>query len=279
MPFSSSLLIALVSFGLFVATWTNRLPLGSAAPVEVQDRVVISAPMQLLLAGGDRFLAANFETMRAVSAGSDAGQGSVEFRARAHRVVAELNACHEDNYYLGNAVLTWGGAVVEGNDLLRRAMECRTWDEVPAFFYGFNQFFFFRDIAEARRSLEIAANRSVVNAAAFRKLAIMIAAGEFEDEAAALEYLRRERDEARDPKLRNMLDKRVQRLAGLLGLREAQRRYEVRFGRRLNDPSALVETGFLKAIPSDPLGLGYEFEDGQFRMRELRVAGMENIRR
>jgi hypothetical protein len=39
-------------------------------------------------------------------------------------VVVQLNPCHEDNYYQGNALLTWGGAVAEGNELLKRATDC-----------------------------------------------------------------------------------------------------------------------------------------------------------
>lgn len=275
------LAVALVGFGLFAAIWVTRPPASAVPPAEVFDRVVLSAPVQLLLTGGDRFLAANFESIRAVATASDAPEAveaNASFAIRARRVVAQLNPCHEDNYYQGNALLTWGGAVTEGNDLLKRATDCRTWDELPPFFYGFNQYFFLHDVDGARTALSIAADRATDNAAGFRKLAIMLAAGELKDENAALEFLQRERAQTADPKLQGMLDKRIVRLQGLIALRDAQQHYEARFGRALTDPVALIESGELAAFPDDPLRIGYEFAEGRFRLKEIVIAGMENTR-
>lgn len=244
----------------------------------VTDRVVISAPIQVLLAGGDRFLASNFEAIRIAATGSPALVASTDdagFRVRGHRVVAQLNPCHEDNYYVGNALLSWGGAPDAGSDLLRRAMNCRSWDELPPFFYGFNELFFNRDRAEARRAFEIAAERSTDNAVSFRRMAIMIAADEFDDERLALDYLQREQDRASDPKLREMLEKRVVRLKGLLALRDAQRRFEAARERPLVDPAELLNAGFLDDFPADPLGIGYLFEQGEFKMNKLKT-GLES---
>ncbi|MNE47812.1 hypothetical protein D3C80_1422370 [compost metagenome] len=71
-----------------------------------------------------------------------------------------------------------------------------------------------------------------------------------------------------------MLDKRVQRLQGLLTLREAQRRYEARHG-PLGDLQQLVEQGVLDSLPVDPLRLGYELRDGRIVLKKLKIAGME----
>ena len=272
------LTIAVMGFSIFTAFWAMRPPLGNESPPEVFDRVVMSAPVQLLLTGGDRFLAANIESIRAVATTSDnpeAAEANASFAIRARRVVAQLNPCHEDNYYLGNALLTWGGAVSEGNDLLKRATDCRTWDELPPFFHGFNQYFFLHDVEGARVSLEIAASRATDNAASFRKFAIMLAAGELKDDSAALDFLQRERAQTADPKLQGMLDKRIARLQGLITLRAAQQRYEARFGQPLTNPKALIDSGELEAFPNDPLRIGYEFVDGRFRLKELKVAGLE----
>lgn len=272
------LAIAALGFGVFAATWAMRPPASTEPPPEVFDRVVVSAPVQLLLTGGDRFLAANIESIRAVATTSDnpeAAEANASFAIRARRVVAQLNPCHEDNYYQGNALLTWGGAVAEGNDLLKRATECRTWDEIPPFFYGFNQYFFLHDVEGARASLEIAAKRATDNAAGFRKFAIMLAAGELKDDSAALDFLQQERAQTSDPKLQGMLDKRIARLQGLITLRAAQQRYEARFGQPLTNPQALIDSGELEAFPNDPLRIGYEFADGRFRLKELKIAGLE----
>ncbi len=237
--------------------------------------MVIAAPVLLALFGGDRFLAANLETMRLAATGVDFGQADTGYLIRAQQEVAELNPCHEDNYYLANGLLTWGGADREGTEVLRRAMQCRFWDELPAFFYGFNQAFFNKDIAEAGRALELAAQRATDNAAGFRKLAVMLQAESFADEKLALEYLIQQRDAARDdPKLQQMLDKRVVRLQGLVALREAQRRFEVANG-ALQNLDQLVEHSLLAALPEDPLRLGYELKDGRIILKKMKIAGVE----
>ncbi|WP_238474376.1 hypothetical protein [Pseudomonas cavernae] len=269
------LLLALLGFGVFsvASQWRAQVP-EQAAPV-IEGRVVIAAPVLLALFGGDRFLAANLETMRLAATGVDWGQADTGYLVRAQQEVAELNPCHEDNYYLANGLLTWGGADREGTEVLRRAMQCRFWDELPAFFYGFNQAFFNKDIAEASRALELAAQRATNNAAGFRKLAVMLQAETFRDEKLALDYLIQQRDAASDSKLRGMLDKRVVRLQGLVALRDAQRRYERVHG-ALTDLQQLVAAHELSALPEDPLRLGYELSKGRIELKKLKIAGMEN---
>jgi hypothetical protein len=270
-----ALLLALLGFGLFTmaSQWRTQVP-KLVEPV-VEGRVVIAAPVLLVLFAGDRFLAANLEVMRLAATGVDSGQADTGYLTRAQQEVAELNPCHEDNYYLANGLLTWGGADREGTEVLRRAMGCRFWDELPAFFYGFNQAFFNKDIAEASRALERAAQRATGNAAGFRKLAVMLQAETFADEQLALDFLIQERDAASDPKLHAMLDKRVVRLQGLVALREARRSFEAEHG-GLQALEQLVEYGLLSALPEDPLRLGYELRDGQIILKKMKIAGMED---
>jgi hypothetical protein len=269
------LLLALLGFGLFSAAsqWRNQTPAPNLPVVE--GRVVIAAPVLLVLFSGDRFLAANLESKRLAATGVDGGVADTGYLVRAQLEVSELNPCHEDNYYLANGLLTWGGADREANEVLYRAMECRFWDELPPFFYGFNHAFFYKDIAEARRALELAAQRATGNAAGFRKLAIMLQAETLADEELALEYLIRQRDTTSDPKLRGMLDKRVVRLQGLVDLREAQRRFEAEHG-PLRVLEQLVAQGLIPAVPDDPLRLGYELRDGRIILKKLKIAGMED---
>jgi len=238
------------------------------------DRVVIPAPLLVVLHGGDRFLAADLETMRLAATGLDDRGVDTDYLVRAQHEVARLNPCHEDNYYLANGLLTWGGAVEQGNTVLRAAVECRFWDEFPPFFYGINLSFFQHDNEEAARVLEIGAQRSTQNAAAMQKLAVMLRAEQFADERLALNYLILQRDSATDPKLRDMLDKRVIRLRGLIHLREAQRRYEANQG-PLADLQQLIDQGVIAELPTDPLHLGYELRDGRIELKKLKIAGLE----
>lgn len=271
-----SLCFVVLGFALFLYVSQWRMFTPPTAPLLVEGRVVIAAPVLLVLFGGDRFLAANLEAMRLAATGVDSGLANTGYLVRAHKEVARLNQCHEDNYYLANALLTWGGAVDEGEAVLRAAMDCRFWDEWPPFFFGFNRFFFQRDVPGAVPALEEAANRAGDNAAGFRKLAVMIQAEQIADEQLALEFLRNERDRAREPKLKEMLAKRVARLGGLVALREAQGVYEKRMREPLRDPQQLLDSGLLEAYPEDPLRLGYEFVDGRFMLKKIKVAGAEN---
>jgi hypothetical protein len=266
-------LFGFIAFSL-VSQWRTHTYF-SELPV-VEGRVVIDAPVLMLLFGGDRFLAANLETMRLASTGVDFGQADTGYLIRAQREVSELNPCHEDNYYLANGLLTWGGADREGSEVLRRASACRFWDEYPPFFYGFNKFFFERDVEAAASYLEEAASRATANAAGFRKFAIMLKAEQIEDEQLAVDFLQAEHDQTTDPKLKAMLAKRVTRLQGLVVLRDAQRRYEALAGKPLAELGQLNEHGVLAVIPEDPLNLGYELIDGRIVLKKLKVAGVED---
>lgn len=270
-----SLSFALVSFALFagIAAWRVQQPVALTPQLDA-GRVVIPAPLLLLLNGGDRFLAADLETMRLSATGTDARGVDTVYLIRAQKEVSRLNRCHEDNYYLANGLLTWGGAVEEGNEVLRAAVECRFWDEFPPFFYGINLSFFQHNNEAAARMLEIGAARSTQNSAAMRKLAVMLRAEQFADERLALNYLIHQRDSAADPKLRDMLDKRVIRLQGLIALREAQRRYEQTHG-PLTSLDQLIEQHMIESLPTDPLRLGYELLDGHVELKKLKIAGLE----
>ncbi|MCQ2047975.1 Uncharacterised protein [Stutzerimonas stutzeri] len=271
----TSLFLCLTAFALFVAiaAWRAQQPV-LLTPQLFADRVVIPAPLLIVLHGGDRFLAADLETMRLSATGMDDRGVDTGYLVRAQREVARLNPCHEDNYYLANGLLTWGGAVEQGNEVLRAAVQCRFWDEFPPFFYGINLSFFQRDNEEAARVLEIGAQRSTHNAAAMQKLAVMLRAEQFADERLALNYLTQQRDSASDPKLQDMLDKRVIRLQGLIELREAQRTYEAKH-EPLQDLQQLLDRAIVAELPTDPLGLGYELRNGRIDLKKLKIAGLE----
>lgn len=238
---------------------------------EIPAEVVMPAPAQIILYAGDRFLAANIESVRAAVSVQAPGAAKSSFHLRAHRVVAELNPCHEDNYWIGNTTLTWSGMVDDGMELLKLARDCRYWDEIPPLFYGFNQYFFFHDIAGARNNLEVAAQRSTQNAAIYRTFSLMLAAGEYDDAQLAINMLVQERNKSRDPHLKDMLSKRIIRLEGLVVLRNAQEEYEARFGKSLVHPQELLDTGVLEGFPEDPLRLGYEFRDHMFHLRQAKI--------
>jgi hypothetical protein len=85
-----------------------------------------------------------------------------------------------------------------------------------------------------------------------------------EDVQTALAVIRTMQQDTRDAKLKRILQMRIDRLEGLIVIREAAARYEKRTGKRLTDLHELLKTGDLKEAPQDPTGLGYTLnEEGQ----------------
>lgn len=256
-------LAACVYWGTVLLHETSSLEVQDASP-----EVVLPAPAQVLLYFGDRFLAGNVEQIRAMAL--TGATSRKHYLLRSHIAVSELHPCHEDNYWIGNASLSWGGAVDQGFILLDNATRCRFWDEWPPFFYGFNQNFFLGDVAEARRLVAIAASRSEHNKAMFQTYSTMLAANKINNMGMALKMLEQERDQAEDEKLKERLSQRVIRLQGLITLRDAQTSYEKKFHKKLVNPKSLLDQGFLEKYPEDPLKVGYEFRDGAFHLKQIK---------
>lgn len=266
---------ALAAIALFLLAAHNQPSSTNRIIVLDDNQLVISAPLQIVMYAGDRFLAADLEAIRVAAIGPSEEAGLADFRRRAQTAVSQLNPCHEDNFFLANAMLTWGGAVEAGNNILERATECRYWDDIPPFFLGFNRYFFSRDLDGAQEALKKAANRSEKNRIPLQQLSIVMASKKFDDVKMAVNYLRSERDQAKDPRLVEMLNRRLKRLEGLITLREAQTRYEKKYKHPLKHPDDLITAGILTTFPDDPMRLGYEFDDGHFRLRAAKIGGME----
>ena len=268
------LLVSVVAY-LGFAFSASELAASRRASTQVADSVVLPATFQTVLYLGDRYLAANIESTRVLMAGEEIVRGSdQDYLYRIHTVVADLNPCHEDNYYVANALLSWGGNVDAAMDILRTAARCRFWDEVPPFFLGYNLYFFKYQHKAAKDALFEAAERSPKNRLGLQKFGVMVGSEEFPDSRMARRYLVAQREETRDQKLKDMLGLRIARLDGLIVLRDAQANYEKRYGRHLDDPHALLSSKLLQDFPNDPMGLGYVFSDGVFAMRDVGIAGV-----
>jgi hypothetical protein len=106
----------------FVYAWAQQrlsgLPRATAAP-----ELLISLPRfaQVLMAGGDRYLAANLAGFRVLVADT----GRMDARrlcgaGRLQRDIAWFNPAHEDNYYIAAAILPWNGQLDAAQYVLRR---------------------------------------------------------------------------------------------------------------------------------------------------------------
>ena len=247
--------------------------------MEVPGSVVLPAPLQTALYLGDRYLAANVEATRVLVTGGPVQGIAQDYFDRLHQTVAVLNPCHEDNYYIANSILAWAGRVDPALDILRAATRCRFWDEWPPFFLGYDLYFFKRQYHLAKESLFEAAARATDNRVGFMRAGLMFESEGRPNIRAAQQFLIAQRDQARDARLKQLLEQRIGRLGGLIVLQDAQLAYEHRFGRPLQNPNDLVSSGVLKRFPQDPVGLGYVFEEGQFGLKELKIRGLEGMRK
>lgn len=266
--------ILVVAYVLFVLS-AKSLSTTHLRASEVDGSVVLPPILQTALYLGDRYLAANIESMRVLATGGDLTGSYTDYYHRLHRGVSMLNPCHEDNYYIANALLAWAGGIDTALDILGKATDCRFWDAMPPFYLGYNRYFFMHDFVGARQMLNRAADRSEENRAAFERIGIVFEAEGYPDVKTAHAFLVQQREQARDPKLRDALGQRIGRLDGLIALNDAQEAFERRYRRKLENPQDLLSAGVLAAIPMDPMRLGYEFSNGRFSLKQLKVRGVE----
>lgn len=270
--------ILVVAYLAFVGA-AQRL---AATPVPenvMEGSVVLPPAVQSIIYLGDKHLAANVESTRVLMTGGDLKGALHDYYHRLHGTVAALNPCHEDNYYVANGLLAWAGGADAAISILEKATRCRFWDEVPPFFLGYNLYFFKKQQQAAKDYLFLAADRSPQNKAGLQNFAHLLEAESLPDARRARDYLVSQRDSTSDPKLRAMLDRRIGRLNGLVVLRDAQSQFEKRFGRGFENPVELITSGILKEFPQDPMRLGYEYVNGVFSLKELKIRGVEEARR
>lgn len=217
---------------------------------------------QVLLAAGDRYLAANLAGFRVLVSATD-GVSAEHFAVmgRLQRDIAWFNPAHEDNYYIAAAILPWNGQLDAAQDVLRRAADARRTDWLPLFYLGFHAYHFARDPATGAQYLLAGVPRAAVtqDRMALQNLAaIWIEKGYDTGNAASMV----ESMAANSPpgNFRRYLAVRAARLRDLAALRDSARIYRDRFGRRLQKLDDLVTSGLLAELPKDPLGLGFDLD-------------------
>lgn len=248
---------ALMLLALLYAYSVSHLK--DARRLKASDTLNIALPplLQVPLAGGDRYLAANIAVFRALVVEAE-GPDPAMFRvlAQVQEGASVLNPAHEDNYYTAQAILPWSGEVAANQLIQERAVASRPWDFLPAFFAGFNRFHFYQDPAAGARLLMEAAERDPDN----RDSLNGIAAKWYErgsDPQTAIDVIRSIQASTRSKALKQQLEKRIQRLQGLIALREAALQYRTRNGAPPAKLGDLVAQGLLQQLPQDPMEMGY----------------------
>lgn len=234
--------------------------------INASPEIQVALPLfvQVFMAGGDRFLAANLGAIRALITETAKMQpDEYKILGKVQVDASWLNPAHEDNYYIASATLPWNGQVDAAQTVLRRASLARPFDFQPAFYYAFNLLHFKGDAVGASEWLRRAAaklpdddERLTMDNFAARWL------DKADDLGLAIAVVESMAKQAKRKDFRNYLMQRVQRLRGLLSLRQAASTFEQKNGRPVQSLEQLVDTGLLSGIPVDPFGVGYALDSG-----------------
>mgnify|MGYP001335361639 FL=1 len=250
--------LSAVVYGI-AAQRLSALPRPSGRP-----ELLIALPRfaQVVLAGGDRYLAANLAGFRVLVADTGRmGADDYSVQAKLQRDIAWFNPAHEDNYYIAAAILPWNGEVDAAQYVLRKASDARVFDWYPLFHYGFLFYHFRNDPATGAQWLLKGVPRvknqqdqwALQNAAALwieKGYQTANAAGLVDAMAA----------DSPPGAFRNYLKVRASRLRDLAILQNAVKRFRERFGTDVEKLDELVSSGVIAEIPADPLGFGYSLD-------------------
>lgn len=256
--------ILLIIAGALVFISAN-LALREQKRVGVSSEISVNLPLfvQVLMAGGDRFLAANVGTFFAIVTDT-AKMKPEEYKilAKTQEDVSWLNPAHEDNYYTATAILPWSGEVEATQTILRRASLARPFDYQPAFYYGFNEVYFKKDrigaatwLREAALKLQDVNERTILENYAARWL------DQSDDLGLSIAVIESMARQTQRQDFRKYLLQRVERLKNLQMLRQAANEFHVNTGESLTSLSQLVDKGIIQAVPTDPFGMGYMLDD------------------
>lgn len=253
-----TVIAGLISAVVFVALAFDR-PVLSDLPNKGAS-ILLPMPIDLALASGDRYLAANLNFFRAVTTPLDAPD-SLASRAKFLKRVATLNAKHEDNFYIASGGLAWLGDVDSAQTVLAAAAAARTWDATPYFFQGFNEAHFRKNFDEAAG---LVAKAAEVEQGKNKQFFIEFSAklrSYSEDLDASIGYIKLLQLSAASPGLKQELGRQGRRLVILKELRAAAVAYQAAQGAVLTELGQLVSAGVIDTLPTDPTGIGYELND------------------
>ena len=173
--------------------------------------------------------------------------------------VVDLDPYNMDAYYFAQAVFTWDlGRVEEVNFLLEKGMQSRPRDYTLPFYIGFNYAYFLKDYPKAAVFMQKAAELSG------NPLYTQLTARFFyesEQSSLGLAFLESMIRSAKDKAVRKSYELRRDALLATTLLEKARDAYRAESGHAPTNPEELVNKGFLPAVPTDPYGGTFFFDD------------------
>lgn len=241
-----------------VVTVLDRMP----RPKEKDSlRTAIPPWIQVLLAGGDRYLAANLAVFRAVIVSTkDLDEDSYPILARVQMDAARLNPANEDNYYTSQAILPWNNLLQPDMFIQSQAIKARPWDPLPSFFLGFDHYYFLDDpVTGANVLMKGAEHLSGPDKEGLTKMAARWYE-KGDDPQVAIGLINSLAQSTRDKNMKEYLKLRKARVEGLIQLRQTAKLFQEKNGRPAQNLNELVGPDLLKEIPVDPFGQGYALD-------------------
>jgi len=270
--FAVLLVPALLAYVATIAALSGQRP-PSIAP-ELSARLPLAA--QVIMAGGDRYLAANMAGFRVLVADTFRMK-SDEFatQAQLQKDISWLNPAHEDNYYIAAAILSQPHLIPAAQYVLRRAADARPRDWTPLFYYGFNLYHFEKNPAAAAQALleGVSRTQDVAEQWGLQALAARwIERGYRTDEAARL--VGQMADNAPPGTFRRYMKFRAERLVQLDRLKTMALKFRDMYGRSPTRIEDLVDARLIERVPVDPLGVGFAIDTaGEPGFRDTVKAG------
>lgn len=252
-------LAAVVSVSVASTAYVKALPREKATE---QINVAISPLMQIILSGGDSYLAANLAAFRAtVVAVQDLDPADYQILAKVQDDASLMNPAQGDNYYIAQGILPWIGLPHTAIDILERATPARPRDFMPPYFLGFDYMYFEGKFDQSGKYYLAAANR----VGGKNRDALLNHAAKFmeksDDPATAIQFITGLIKATRDRGLRQFLQVRIVRLERLIQLREASAKYRQQFQRPPEKLDDLITSSIMPNLPEDPLGIGYRLDE------------------
>lgn len=255
----------LILLGLGLALYLVCAITLKSLPQRTQDdvlRVVLPAPIQTVLAMGDRYLAADAYITRAMTVSVLTKDSTTfEVQGKLQGQASILNPYNEDNVLLASAVLPWQGQLDAAQFVLARATHYRDWDYMAPFFQGFNEYYFRDDYLAAGKLAALAATRVEGN----NRLALNNMASKWlshgKDPEVAVGMIHALIEATNEPNQKRTLQARAFRLEWLVRLRRAADKYRSEQGESPRVLQDLVDKAYLPGLPNDPMGQGWVLDE------------------
>ncbi len=182
----------------------------------------------------------------------------VLWMARALDLAAELDPYYTEPYYFAGNVIPWYGAVDQVIPILKKGIEHKKDDWRIPFYLGFIYYYFKKDPVTGARYLSMATKSP--NVPSYLPLLVARLYSEKGHYSAAIAYLEGLYRSTQDPKLKEMIKKRLSALIIMDRLEKLGLEYKKRYGEFPKTLQDLVKVGLIDKVPQDPYGGQFYFK-------------------